>query len=81
MMSTIKSKKFKIVFTILALLAGLFAVVLPMEWMPGVVLFTRFFEVAIPVLLVGALLKYIWCGAGAGCNCDCGCCSVENNKK
>lgn len=79
MMST-KFKKFKVIFTVLAFIAGILAIVLPMEWMPGIVLFTRFFEVAIPVLLVGALLKYIWCGAGAGCNCGCGCCATDAKK-
>ncbi len=80
MLTSTRLKRFKIVFTVLAVLAGLLAVTLPMEWMPGIVLFTRFFEVAIPVLLVGALLKYIWLGAGSGCNCNCGCCGTDNKK-
>ena len=42
-----------------ALLLAILAVSMPLQLMGGVILFTRFFEVMIPVLAVGALVKYL----------------------
>lgn len=54
-------KFFVMFFTFLALLLGVLAVSMPMDWLGFVMMFSRFFEVMIPVLAVGALLKYLWC--------------------
>jgi hypothetical protein len=51
----------------------------------NVMLVVKFFDVMIPVLAVGALLKYIWCGGskcgcGSKCKCacgKCGCCDTS----
>lgn len=45
----------------------------------------KFFDVMIPVLAVGALIKYIFCGGKRGCKCKCGsgdckCCVNKENK-
>ncbi len=45
----------------------------------------KFFDVMIPVLAVGALIKYIFCGGKKGCKCSkCGSanckCGTENKS-
>lgn len=56
-----KDRLFIIFITLLAVLLGILAVSMPMDWLGPVMFFSRFFEVMIPVLAVGALLKYLWC--------------------
>ncbi|GAB4391242.1 MAG: hypothetical protein Tsb005_00180 [Gammaproteobacteria bacterium] len=52
-------KIFLIVMIALAVLMGILAIALPISLMQGVIYVTRFFEVMIPVLAVGALIKYL----------------------
>ena len=37
---------------------------------------SRFIEVLIPILGIGALIKYIACGKSS---CNCACCNKDNN--
>jgi hypothetical protein len=58
-----KTKKI-IPFTtiVVALILAILASTLPPERLGGIVFFVKFFEVMIPVLAVGALIKYLLCG-------------------
>ena len=53
------NKMFKGFFAGLALLVAVLVSVLPKEQLVYLVNITRFFEVMIPILAVGALLKYL----------------------
>lgn len=53
------SKVLTWVFSIIAVLLAIFAVALPAEKLSYVIVISRFFEVMIPVLAVGALFKYL----------------------
>jgi len=44
---------------ILAIILGLLAVILPPELLIGVVIVSKFFDVALPIFGVAALVKYI----------------------
>jgi hypothetical protein len=46
---------------VLAALMGLSAVFLPPQYIDSLILFSKFFEAMIPVLAVGALVKYLLC--------------------
>ena len=46
-------------FTVIALLVAILASVLPQDKIVYLINVTRFFEVMIPILAVGALLKYL----------------------
>jgi len=61
----------KVVSTIVIVVALALAVVVSIWHQQGltfVIFVSRFFDVMLPVLAVGALLKYLICG-----NCSCGC--------
>jgi hypothetical protein len=46
----------------------------------GVMKVMKFFDVMIPVLAVGALIKYIFCGGKKCCKGKCGACGSVNCK-
>jgi hypothetical protein len=50
-----------IAFVVVAFLVAVAATVWPHKLMGQVMYITRFFEVMLPILAVGALLKYILC--------------------
>ena len=61
----------KVVATIVIVVALVLAVVVSLWHQQGltyIIFVSRFFDVMIPVLAVGALIKYLICG-----NCSCGC--------
>jgi hypothetical protein len=53
-------KFFAFFFIVIALLVAIFASVLPQEKLTSIVYISRFFDVMIPILAVGALVKYIF---------------------
>lgn len=55
------NKMFSYFFPVVALLIAVLVSVLPKENLIYLVNITRFFEVMLPVLAVGALIKYITC--------------------
>ena len=61
------NKSFSYFFSIVAILVAVLVSVLPKEQMIYLVNITRFFEVMIPILAVGALFKYI---CSSNCNSD-----------
>lgn len=56
-----KGRLFATVIVLLAVLMGILVLVMPPEKIMYLVNVSRFFEVMIPILGVGALLKYICC--------------------
>tara|TARA_B110000459_G_C16609733_1_gene495487 strand:+ start:680 stop:877 length:198 start_codon:yes stop_codon:yes gene_type:complete len=59
-------KLFTYFFAGLALLVAIAATLLPQDKIVYLINITRFFEVMIPILAVGALVKYLCCGG----SCD-----------
>lgn len=56
------------VVVLVALIFAVLAIALPLDRLHDFVLIMRFFETMIPVLAVGALIKYICCGSSNNCN-------------
>lgn len=56
---------------IVAVLVGIMTLVLPRDEIIRLVMFRDFFDVALPILGFGALVKYLCCG---GMNKSCCCC-------
>ena len=54
-------KIFTIVVILVALAIGILATVLPSERLHDVIMLVKFFDVMLPVLAVGALIKYLAC--------------------
>ncbi len=49
-----------IVFLVLAIIMGIAVSILPQDQLVGLVYVSRFIEVMIPILAVGALIKYLF---------------------
>ena len=56
-----RSKVFPVIILILALVMGVLVSVLPQENLANLFYVSRFIEVMIPILGVGALIKYLFC--------------------
>lgn len=76
-----------IVFVLIALILAVLGVTLPPERIDFVVGISKFFDIMLPVLAVGALLKFLCkgscgssCGTKCGTGCTCGCCKKDPNK-
>lgn len=59
---TVCNKIVAVIVIMVALLMGIGVTVLPQNSLAHLVAATRFFDVMIPALAVGALLKYLLCG-------------------
>jgi hypothetical protein len=55
---------------VVALLVGGFALTLPRDEIVRLIVFRDFFDVSLPILAFGALIKYL-CTCRPGCNCKC----------
>jgi hypothetical protein len=55
-------KKVSSLLGIFALIIAILAVTLPAKHVAAVIIIENFFEVMIPILAVGALLKFLHCG-------------------
>lgn len=65
------SRIFTIVVIAIALILAIAATVMPPEKLASIIYISRFFDVMLPILAVGALIKYIACGGGHHCGkCD-----------
>lgn len=65
------TKVFAIIFIVIALLLAIFASILPQNQLTGIIYLSRFFDIMIPVLAVGALIKYLFCHKWRSCvGCD-----------
>lgn len=64
-----------LVIIIIALLIAILASVWPQERLSDIIVMTRFFDVMLPILAAGALIKYLAkCGS-----CGCGCCNSKSS--
>ncbi len=77
---------FILIVVLIALVVGIMALVLPRDAIVRLIVFRDFFDVSLPVLAFGALIKYLCtccyrkgvCGVGKnGCGCNCNCCSPK----
>lgn len=69
-------KVFAIVIIAAALILGILATAWPQERLADIIYISRFFDVMLPILAVGALIKFIVCGT----NKSCACCNKEAQK-
>lgn len=73
---------FILLVVLIALTVGIMALVLPRDAIVRLIVFRDFFDVSLPVLAFGALIKYLCTGhcrkSGCGSNCTCGCCTPKN---
>ncbi|MCK4608099.1 MAG: hypothetical protein KAT71_01345 [Gammaproteobacteria bacterium] len=65
-------KLLAIVVTIIALALGVIVSFWHQQGLGYIIFVSRFFDVMLPVLAVGALLKYLFCG------CSCNCCKKRD---
>jgi hypothetical protein len=73
------SKIYGSIVLILAVVLGALVVNVSIENVDKVMMLIKFFDVMIPILAVGALIKYIFCSSKKGCCCCCGKCG-SNDK-
>jgi len=55
---------FKIIVIAIALILAVLATFWPQARLADIIIISRFFDVMLPVLAVGALVKYLWKGPG-----------------
>ncbi len=74
------NKIWAIIVIIVAIIIAILATVWPQDRLTDIIYVTRFFDVMLPVLAVGALVKYL-CGCGTCGTCKSGvCCSKCGGK-
>lgn len=64
------------VITVIALALAVIVSFWHAEGLDYIIFISRFFDVMLPILAVGALLKFIF----SPCHCDCGCCHKDDKK-
>ncbi len=69
------SKILAVIAVVVAVVLAALASFLPATQIDYVIAISRFFDIMIPVLAVGALIRYLCKGAGCGC-----CCGNSANK-
>jgi hypothetical protein len=70
-------KLFVAFIVVVAVIVGICAIALPRDEIARLVMFRDFFDVSLPILAFGALVKYL-CSCGGKCccgKCYCGNCS------
>ena len=65
------------VIVIVAIVVAILGVTLPMNHLNSVMVVTNFFDIMIPILAVGALLKYLLCCSKSKC-CEKGSCDTNS---
>lgn len=61
-------------FVLVAIAMGILACKLPTTQIAGLLLAAKFFDVMLPILGVGALVKYLF----SGCQCNCKLCKGKS---
>lgn len=61
---------FVAVIVLIAVIVGICALVLPRDGIVHLIVFRDFFDVSLPILAFGALIKYLGT-CSSGCNCKC----------
>jgi len=64
-------KIYGVLVLLIALVLGFLVINVSMDSVDKVMMVIKFFDVMIPVLAVGALLKYVFCGGKSSCCCCC----------
>ncbi|WP_126322678.1 hypothetical protein [Candidatus Rickettsiella viridis] len=62
---------FPAIIIIIAIIMAFAASVAKPDSVDYIVMTSRFFDIMLPVLAVGALIKYLCCHRGKGCKCPC----------
>lgn len=62
---------FPAVVIIMAIIMAISASVAKPDYVDYIVVISRFFDIMLPILAVGALIKYLCCPRGKGCRCSC----------
>ena len=62
------SKLWAFVVVLVAIVIAVLAIVLPQTSLKPIFVITTFFDVMIPILAVGALVKYLCCCKGGRCD-------------
>ena len=62
-----------------AIIVGALAIYLPRDQLVRLIVFRDFFDVSIPILGFGALIKYL-CSCTGSCKCGCSKCSCKTNS-
>ena len=77
------SKVYAGIFVIVAVLLAVLANVLPPDKIDYIITLSKIFDIMLPVLAVGALIKYISIGGHGGgkCGCRCKTCAGCSNSK
>ena len=65
------SKLWALAVVIFALVIAILAISLPQQGMRPIFVITTFFDVMIPILAVGALVKYLCCCKKGECKTSC----------
>lgn len=66
---------FVFLIILVAIAVGVFALALPREALVRLIIFRDFFDVALPILAFGALIKYLCTCCKCKCKCGCTCCA------
>jgi hypothetical protein len=69
-------KTLAVVITVIALALAVIVSFWHSEGLDYIIFISRFFDVMLPILAVGALLKFIF----SGCRCNCNCCQKKDEK-
>ncbi len=56
---------------LIAVAVGIFALILPRDQLVRLIIFRDFFDVTLPILAFGALIKYLCCCKKKMCCCCC----------
>lgn len=59
------------VIIIVAIVVGILALMLQPDQLIKLIVFRDFFDVALPILGFGALIKYLFTGIKCECSCNC----------
>jgi hypothetical protein len=63
---------FPAVVIIVAVIIAIIASIAKPDYVDYIVVISRFFDIMLPILAVGALIKYLCCPRGGkGCHCGC----------
>ena len=74
------SKFYPAAVVFLAVIMATAASVSKPDYVDYIVLFSRFFDIMLPVLAVGALIKYLGCFKVRTCQCGCDHCKQSGCK-
>lgn len=72
---------FVLLVVLIALVVGIMALVLPRDAIVRLIVFRDFFDVSLPILAFGALVKYLCACTKGRCGCSCSGCNNSCSSK